>query len=64
VNRVRNIPGVTVPDTEALTVFDDRVIVFPDDKLPLPTIKLGFIVYADVVYRVLPVKKPLGAAEL
>jgi len=49
VNKVKNIPGVTVPDTEAFTVDDEIVNVFPEDKLEFDTIKLGFIVYAEVV---------------
>jgi hypothetical protein len=59
-----NIPGVTVPEAEALIVFAETTNVLPEFKLLLLTIKFGFIVYADVVYNVFPVKNPLGAAEL
>jgi hypothetical protein len=44
-----NMPGVTVPDTEAFIVFELIISVFPEIKLELPTIKFGLIVYADEV---------------
>ena len=64
VNKVINIPGVTVPDTVTSTVFAEITIVLPDVKLVFDIVKLGLIVYADDVYNVFPVKNPLGAAEL
>jgi len=66
VNNVINIPEVTVPETEGLTDAVEIVNVLPDVNVVLSTTKLGFIVYADVVYNVnplvvFPVKNPLGA---
>jgi hypothetical protein len=70
-NNVKNIPGVTVPETEGSIVVADSVITFPDVIPEFCITKLGFIVYAEDVKAlkliddpVEPVKKPLGAALL
>jgi hypothetical protein len=64
VNKVTNIPGVATPETDAFIVLADNVITVPDNKLVFEITKFGFIVYAELVYNVDPVKNPLGAAEL
>jgi hypothetical protein len=70
-NNVKNIPGVTVPETEGSIVVADNVITFPDVIPEFCITKLGFIVYAEDVNAlkliddpVEPVKNPLGAALL
>jgi hypothetical protein len=71
VKSVKNIPGVTVPETDGLILVADNVITLPEDIDELFTIKLGFIVYAEDVNTlkltgdpVDPLKNPLGAALL